>query len=104
MKENPECKLLVVGDMNDNPNSAAFREMTGKRKKNLFDLRPADPQGDVWTYYQKKSDTYLRIDYFLLNATMLKDADKTRSKVVRDPLTYKASDHRPIISFFKTEL
>ncbi len=102
LKEDPECRLLVVGDMNDNPNSAAFREMTGKTRKNLFDLRPAEPSGDAWTYFQKSTDMHMRIDYFLVNAKMLGDVVQEKTTVVRDPLTYTASDHRPVVAVFQT--
>ena len=102
MKAHPDCKLLVVGDMNDNPNSAAFREVAGKRKKILFDLRPAEPQGDAWTYFQEIADMHMRIDYIFANAEMLGDAVRGKAVVVRDPLTYTASDHRPVVAFFQT--
>jgi len=102
LKSDPGCRLLVVGDMNDNPNSAAFREMTGKARKNLFDLRPAEPSGDAWTYFQKSTDMHMRIDYILANAEMLGDAVREKSTVVRDPLTYAASDHRPVVAVFQT--
>ena len=103
MKAHPDCKLLlVVGDMNDNPNSAAFREVAGKRKKILFDLRPAEPQGDAWTYYRKIADTHMRIDYIFANARCIGDAVRGKSVVVRDPLTYVASDHRPVVAVFQT--
>ena len=102
LKGDPGCRLLVVGDMNDNPNSAAFREMTGKRSKNLFDLRPAEPSGDAWTYYQKTTDMHMRIDYILANAPMLGDFVPEKSTVLRDPRTYVASDHRPVIAVFRT--
>jgi len=102
LKKNQGCRLLVVGDMNDNPNSAAFREMTGKTRKNLFDLRPAEASGDAWTYFQKSTDMHMRLDYILANAEMLGDAVREKSTVVRDPLTYEASDHRPVIAVFRT--
>ncbi len=102
LKKDPDCRLLVVGDMNDNPNSAAFREMTGKTRKNLFDLRPAEPSGDAWTYFQKSTDMHMRIDYFLANAKMLGDVVQAKTTVVRDPLTYAASDHRPVVAVFQT--
>jgi endonuclease/exonuclease/phosphatase family metal-dependent hydrolase len=103
MEDHPGCKLLVVGDMNDNPNSAAFREVAGKTNKNLFDIRPADALGDAWTHYQKESDIHSRMDYVFANAEMLGDAVREKSMVVRDPLTYTASDHRPLLAVFNTD-
>ena len=102
LKNNPNCRLLVMGDMNDNPNSAAFREMIGKSRKNLFDLRPTEPSGDAWTYFQESTDMHMRIDYILTNAEMLRDVVQEKSTVVRNRLTYEASDHRPVVAVFQT--
>lgn len=102
MKDDPESKVLVVGDMNDTPNSAAIREVLGKSKKNLFDLRPAEPQGDAWTHHWAVADVYSRLDYMFANAAMLDDVVREKSQVVRDPLTYAASDHRPVVAVFDT--
>ena len=103
MKENPDCKLLVVGDMNDNPNSAAIREVKGKSKKNLIDLRPAEPAGDAWTYYLEKTESHMRFDYLFANAKMASDQIPEKSTVIRSPLTYTASDHRPVKAVFQTK-
>ncbi|MDF7805961.1 endonuclease/exonuclease/phosphatase family protein [Pontiellaceae bacterium B12219] len=103
LKENPGCKLIVAGDMNDNPNSAAIREVTGKSRKNLFDLRPAEAGGDAWTYYEASAELHTRFDYIFSNAEMLGDAIPEKSTVIRNPLTYEASDHRPILVTFKTD-
>lgn len=103
LEENEGCKLIVTGDMNDNPNSAAIREVTGKSRKNLFDLRPLEPDGDAWTYYQKSTEIHTRFDYIFANAEMLSDAVLEKSMVIRHPLTYEASDHRPIFATFKTD-
>lgn len=101
LEENPDCNLLVVGDMNDNPNSAAIREVTGKSRKNLFDLRPQEKAGDAWTYYDHSAELHTRFDYILANAAMLEDAIPEKSAVIRHPLSYTASDHRPVMATFK---
>jgi len=101
MKADPECNLLVVGDMNDNPNSAAIREIKGKSKPILIDARPAEPGGDVWTYYDAESDTYSRIDYLFVNENMLPELQREKCIVVRNRCSYEASDHRPIVGVFR---
>ena len=103
LEENEGCKLIVTGDMNDNPNSAAIREVTGKSRKNLFDLRPTDATGDAWTYYAKSAEMHTRFDYIFANAEMLGDAVPEKSTVIRNPLTYEASDHRPAFVTFLTD-
>jgi endonuclease/exonuclease/phosphatase family metal-dependent hydrolase len=99
MEENPDVKLLVAGDMNDHHRSAPLREVKGRRGGTLIDLRPADSGGDVWTYYQEGEDRYSRFDYLLVNEALHKDVVK--AYVVRDPLTYQASDHRPVVVQFR---
>lgn len=103
LEENEGCKLIVTGDMNDNPNSAAIREVTGKSRKNLFDLRPAESNGDAWTYYNKFTELHSRFDYIFTNAEMLSDTVPEKSTVIRNPLTYSASDHRPVLATFQTD-
>lgn len=100
---NKDCNLLVVGDMNDNPNSAAIREVTGKSRKNLFDLRPTEVSGDAWTYYQASAEQHTRFDYIFANTEMMSDAVPEKSTVIRSPLTYTASDHRPVLATFTTD-
>ncbi|MCF7848956.1 MAG: endonuclease/exonuclease/phosphatase family protein [Kiritimatiellales bacterium] len=101
MTDHPGCNLLVVGDMNDNPDSAAIREVTGKSKQNLADIRPVEPGGDVWTHYSDDSDTYARIDYLFVNVQMLPELIRGKATVLRSRQTYKASDHRPVIGVFR---
>lgn len=103
LEENPDCNLLVVGDMNDNPNSAAIREVTGKSRKNLFDLRPQEKAGDAWTYYDHSAELHTRFDYIFANAKMLNHSIPDKSVVIRHRLTYKASDHRPVMATFQTD-
>jgi endonuclease/exonuclease/phosphatase family metal-dependent hydrolase len=103
LDEDEGSRLLVAGDMNDNPNSAAIREVIGKSKKYLFDLRPAEASGDAWTYYQATTDQHSRFDYLFVNAEMMGDTVPEKTKVIRSPLTYTASDHRPVLATFTTD-
>ncbi len=100
LKENPDVNLLVVGDLNDDPSSAALREITTyQRKQLLHDLRPTDPVGDAWSC-RENDDTYHRIDYMLANDGALPEAIPEKSYAVRSPLLLKATDHRPIVAIF----
>ncbi len=103
LKENPSINLLVVGDLNDNPRSAALREITGTRNEHLHDLRPVDREGDAWTHFSDAFDEYARIDFALASSGMKADYIAGKSRVVRHPLTANASDHRPIHVFFYAE-
>ena len=100
LKENPQVNLLLVGDMNDDYKSAPLREVAGRRGGKLTDLRPLDSVGDAWTYFMESRDQYSRLDYLFVSEGMLPEVVKEQTRVVRDPLTTQASDHRPVIGVF----
>ncbi|MFH0879513.1 MAG: endonuclease/exonuclease/phosphatase family protein, partial [Lentisphaerota bacterium] len=102
LKENPGINLLVVGDMNDDPNSAALREITGSKQQYLKDLRPQDCDGDVWTFADTANDQYCRIDYMLATEGLSPEVVPEKTRVIRDTMTGKASDHRPVMAVFKS--
>ncbi len=101
LKENPQVNLLLVGDMNDDYKSAPLREVGGRRGGELTDLRPVDSVGDAWTYFMASKDQYSRLDYLFVSEGMLPEVVKGKTRVVRDPLTAEASDHRPVIGVFQ---
>ncbi|MDD4734590.1 MAG: endonuclease/exonuclease/phosphatase family protein [Kiritimatiellae bacterium] len=101
MKNNPAENILVLGDLNDSFQSAALREVMGKRRRILFDLRPLDEWGDAWTHFNREDDSYARIDYFLVNGELLSEINRKKTRTVRNPLTYEASDHRPIVAVIR---
>lgn len=102
LDKNPGVNLLVAGDFNDDYNSAPLREVSGRRGGRLTDLRPVDSAGDVWTYFYGEIDGYSRFDYFFVSQGMLPEVVREKTKVVRDPLTYEASDHRPVVAVFRS--
>lgn len=101
LDESPRINLLVAGDFNDDYNSAPLREVSGKRGGAMTDLRPADSVGDVWTYFYGAVDGYSRFDYLFVNKGMLAEVVREQTRVVRDPLTHEASDHRPVVAVFR---
>ena len=101
LEKDPDINLLVAGDFNDDYNSAPLREVGGKRGGPMTDLRPADSVGDVWTYFYGAVDGYSRFDYLFVNKGMLAEVARKQTRVVRDPLMYEASDHRPVIAVFR---
>ncbi|TAN36158.1 MAG: endonuclease/exonuclease/phosphatase family protein [Verrucomicrobia bacterium] len=102
LKENPDLQLVVLGDLNDAPESAALHEAKGERTRCLEDVRPADPLGDVWTYYSALLDQYERIDYILVSHAMQANVVREKTLAVRHPQTLQGSDHRPVMAVFKT--
>lgn len=101
LEENPEINLLVAGDLNDDYASAPLREVSGRRGGELTDLRPVDSAGDAWTCFSAATDSHSRFDYLFVSEGMLPEVVREQTRVVRDPLTYQASDHRPVIGVFR---
>lgn len=89
--------VMVVGDMNDSFNSSTLREVIG-RPPYLFDLRPRDFLGDLWTHFFPDEEVYSRIDYILVNEAMKPEVVTSKCFVVRHPLAATASDHRPVVA------
>lgn len=99
--ENPDLNLLVAGDLNDSPNSAALREVFGDKAQYLYDIRPTDADGGAWTHVALASDEYGRIDYLLASYGMKAELVRWKSHIVRDRQAYQASDHCPVLAVFK---
>jgi endonuclease/exonuclease/phosphatase family metal-dependent hydrolase len=99
MDKDPAANLIVYGDFNETKDQPAFQEIAGPRqaKTHLSDIWLSDGQGDHWTYYRRFSDVYDRIDYVLVNQTLLAQVDRKRSFVYRSDDWREASDHRPIV-------
>ena len=100
LKTNPDLNLVVVGDMNDTITSAAMRELIGSPPV-LLDLRPVDSVGDLWSHFWAYQESYERLDYILLSPGMEPEVVKEQCRVVREPTTFQASDHRPVVAVFK---
>jgi endonuclease/exonuclease/phosphatase family metal-dependent hydrolase len=101
LKESPEVNLLVLGDFNDTYRSAPLREITGGKHEYLRDLRPRDAAGNVWTHFSPDIDQYDRIDYALVSRGMKPEVVAEKTRILSDPRTYRASDHRPLIVVFR---
>jgi endonuclease/exonuclease/phosphatase family metal-dependent hydrolase len=100
MKETPDLPLLVYGDLNDTKEQPAIQEVLGDRQSptHLTDLWLSDYAGDHWTYYQRFTDTYTRIDYILTSRSLLSAIDRKHCYVFRSLDWNQASDHRPIVA------
>ena len=113
-KANPNAKLIVLGDFNDEKNSDAIKEIIGRGKFKLTDTRPAERNGDdasadnfyheprnvAWTYFYGADDTYSRIDYILLSPAMKRAWLAEETFIPTIPNWGKGSDHRPIVAKF----
>jgi endonuclease/exonuclease/phosphatase family metal-dependent hydrolase len=101
LAENTAANLLVVGDFNDLPGSRPLREIAfHKDAPLLFDLRPADADGNAWTRILE-DDVYQRSDYLLASASMLNEAILPKTYAVRSPDLLRATDHAPLVATFE---
>lgn len=112
----PKANLIVLGDLNDTKNSPTLRTLIGRGKQKLFDIRPAERNGDrapnsnpdweprrvTWTHHFGKEDTYSRIDYILLSPGMTREWIEKETYVATVPDWGLGSDHRPLVAAFET--
>ncbi len=117
LAQNPDAKLVVLGDFNDEKDSAVIKQIIGRGKVKLTDTRPAERNGDTapgeppyftprnvaWTYFYGKNDTYSRIDYILISSGLLKHWVKQDTYIPAISNWGIGSDHRPIVATFSTE-
>jgi endonuclease/exonuclease/phosphatase family metal-dependent hydrolase len=106
----PDGKLIVLGDLNDDISSRTVKTIIGRGRTRLFDPKPAERNGDSlpnpnpryeprrihWTHYFAKEETYSRVDYILLSGTLRSAVDPAETYVLAMPNWGAASDHRPV--------
>lgn len=100
LKAEPKANVLIVGDMNDTPDSSPVSTLCGRRYKverQLFDLRPVDRYNMAWTHLWDTADTYSRIDYAFASFALLPAIDFDRTVIPYYADWYVASDHRPVV-------
>ncbi len=116
LKNDHDAKLIVLGDFNDTKDSAAAKEIIGRGKTKLFDLRPAERNGDTapgeppyfeprdsaWTYFYGRNDTYSRIDYILVSPALKRRWLAAETFIPTVPNWGVGSDHRPVVAGFST--
>ena len=114
-KTNSSVNLVVLGDFNDTRDSVSTREIVGRGKLKLVDVRPAERNGDntpnpnpaydprniTWTHYFGKEDSYSRIDYILLSPAMARELVPAETYVLTRANWGVGSDHRPLVATFE---
>jgi endonuclease/exonuclease/phosphatase family metal-dependent hydrolase len=117
LAQEPDAKLIVLGDFNDTKDAASTREIIGRGRTKLFDTRPAERNGDnaaskppyyeprnvAWTYFYGKDDTYSRIDYLLISPAMKRHWLASETYIPAIANWGIGSDHRPILASFSIE-
>ena len=109
----PNLNLIVVGDLNDAPDTRPVKTVIGRGKRKLADLRPSERNGDkapstnrypprrvTWTTYYEREDSYSRFDYLLTSPGMVRELVREGTYVLVIPDWGVASDHRPVVATF----
>lgn len=111
----PAGHLIVLGDLNDSLDSRTLRSTLGRGKTALFDLRPAERNGDtlphpnpnflprtiIWTHYYGKEETFARLDYILASQSLRPHLVPAETYVLAMPNWGTASDHRLVTATFQ---
>jgi endonuclease/exonuclease/phosphatase family metal-dependent hydrolase len=100
VKDNPEANVLVMGDLNDSPNSSPILSVINNRfghEKRLYDLRPLDSDQNSWTHMWDDADSYNRYDYAFASYGLVPEIDVGGLRLADSPDWFKASDHRAVI-------
>jgi endonuclease/exonuclease/phosphatase family metal-dependent hydrolase len=112
---NPRANLIVLGDFNDNPNSASTKEILGRGRTKLIDTRPAERNGDdapsenpryetrriTWTHHYGVEDSFSRIDYLMLSPNFAHQWVTNETYVLSIANWGVGSDHRPLVATFE---
>jgi endonuclease/exonuclease/phosphatase family metal-dependent hydrolase len=100
LRAEPDANLLLVGDLNDTPESSPVSTLCSRRSnppRQLYDLRPVDRFGLSWTHCWDSADTYSRIDYAMVSHDLLPEVDLGATEIPFFPEWSLASDHRPLL-------
>ncbi|MBT5708725.1 MAG: hypothetical protein HOI66_20605 [Verrucomicrobia bacterium] len=109
-----KMNLVVIGDLNDSPDSRVIRTVLGKGRTRLTDCRPCEKnlsfdQGEdqsseiSWTHHFERRDGYFRYDYILISPGLRPEWRSDLSLIPSYPFWQVASDHRLIIASFGSE-
>lgn len=99
LRQNPDTKLLLYGDFNEDKAEPSIVEIEGvsgmELSMNRINLK--DSRGETWTHYWEFQDVYSRLDYFFVSRPLQSYVDKRASYIYDPPDFYDGSDHRPIV-------
>jgi endonuclease/exonuclease/phosphatase family metal-dependent hydrolase len=92
------ARFVILGDCNDARNSKPLRLLTRRGDTVIAELtRAVDAQGEAWTYFYRKDDSYSRVDYVLVSPGLIPAVGEGSARVYDGPGVREASDHRPVV-------
>ncbi len=100
VKKEPDSNILLVGNLNDTCGMSPLKELYNRRsgiEKRLFDIRPLDSMKTSWTYWNRETDDFERIDYAMANFPMISEIIRKKTAVIQTDNWRNASTHRPLL-------
>ena len=99
LKEDPERRIVMMGDLNDAYGSQAYDRITRVGGRTILEEVPVqDTHGALWTHFFAKIRQYQQIDFLFVSPSLLVEgAPALRARIVDGPDVMTASDHRPIV-------
>jgi endonuclease/exonuclease/phosphatase family metal-dependent hydrolase len=99
LKADPETKLVLYGDFNEDKAEAPIVEIEGVSGMELSMRRinVKDSREQTWTHFWEAQDLYSRFDYFFVSRPLEAFVDKKKSYIYDVLDFYDGSDHRPIV-------
>lgn len=85
----------IIGDFNDNPNSAVMRRFYKRGDRVIGrQLLAEDSRGETWTYLYEKERVYSTVDGFVLSPELFNYVDLGSATIWDRPEAELGSDHR----------
>ncbi len=93
LSKQSKTPLLLFGDMNDAPDSAALAGLDRGMRR----LNPADSRGEEWTLYFRKGQTPCTFDQLYVNPVLHKRlGNEPACGIIDKRLPVRSSGHRPV--------
>ncbi len=104
IKADPQVRLITYGDFNDSRKSTAMKKVAGQYRTPTYltAIPCGDSNGHRWTHHWEYQDIYSRFDYVLVSEALRSEVDFKGSYLVDDASWDKASDHRALLTIFKS--
>ncbi len=101
LKDEPQLRLIAMGDLNDTFDSEAIRTVIGEPPFALLDLMPVDSRGGHDTHFWKARDQFSRIDYLISSPAMHAALVPDSARIADFDGWNDASDHRAVFARFR---
>lgn len=103
LRDDPQARLVVYGDLNDSRQSPTVRTVHGRGKnpESLMMIALKDSRGHYWTHHWEFQDIYSRIDYVMVSQALRGEVVWDRCAILDAEGVDGASDHRPLLVIFR---